>query len=138
MGNAEELKNWLGRLRDWGLVSTRGKTKGMEYFVEPSVLRKSDFKGTTTLRGIEKHRLHELILQDLRIYREGAISEIHGRIGPEIARRKVQRALADLVWEGKLEAEGERRGRRYLFAPNPPESGQSGAKERPTGGANRS
>ena len=28
----------------------------------------------------------------------------------------------------KLKAEGERRGRRYLFVPNPPESGQSGTK----------
>ena len=128
--NAEELKNWLGRLRKWGLVSTRGKTKGMEYFVEPTVLRKLEFKGTTTLRGIEKHRLHALILHDLKIYRKAAISEIQARIGPEIARRKIQRALADLVRKGKLKAEGERRGRRYLFVPNLSESGQSGVKER--------
>ena len=120
----------MGNLRKWGLVSTRGKTKGMEYFVDPEVLRRLEFKGTTTLKGIEKHRLHALILQDLDIYRGGAISEIHGRIGPEIARRKVQRALADLVREGKVRAEGERRGRRYFFVPNPPESGQNGTNSR--------
>ncbi|MFW6154965.1 MAG: ATP-binding protein [Planctomycetota bacterium] len=128
--NAEELKHWLGHLRRWGLVSTRGKTKGLEYFVEPAVLRKLEFKGSTTLRGIEKHRLQELILQDLSIYRKGAIREIHERIGPEIARRKVQRALADLVIDGKLEAEGVGRGRRYLFVPKASESGGGGTKER--------
>ncbi len=126
--NAQELKHWLGHLRDWALVSTRGKTKGMEYFVEPAVLRKLEFKGTTTLRGIEKHRLQELILQDLSIYREGAISEIHERIGAEIARRKVQRALADLVIDGRLEVEGAGRWRRYLFVPNASESGHGGTK----------
>ena len=134
--SADELKTWLGHLRDWGLVSTRGRTKGMEYLVEPQVLRRLEFKGSTTLKTIEKHRLEALILRDLEIYREAAISEIHGRIGPEIARRKVQRVLADLVKSGRIRAEGEKRGRRYFFVPTGAESGQSGTKQPGKGGEN--
>jgi ATP-dependent DNA helicase RecG len=127
--NAGELKAWLGHLRDWGLVNTRGRTKGMEYFVEPQVLRSLEFKGSTTLRSIEKHRLEALILRDLEIYSVAAISDIHERIGPEIARRKVQRVLADLVTKGRIIPEGERRARRYFFVPTGSESGHSGTKD---------
>ena len=45
----------------------------MLYFISPELLRKLDFKGSTTLRGIEKHRLRELILRDLEIYRREAL-----------------------------------------------------------------
>lgn len=124
--HTQDLRSWLGNLRNWGLVSTRGRTKGTEYFVEAKMLRQLEFRGGTTLRGIEKHRLHALILRDLEIYREGAISDIHGRIGPEIARRKVQRALTDLVDDGRIRAEGQRGGRRYHFVPNPPQSPPNG------------
>jgi len=123
-----DMKRWLGNLRKWGLVSSRGRTKGVEYFVDPKVLRRLDFKGSTTLKGIEKHRLRELVLQDLKIYREATIGKIHERIGPEIARRKVQRILAELVEEGRIRAEGRCRGRKYLYAPNPSEKTESGTK----------
>ena len=64
------------------------KTKATEYFIEPQVLRTLEFRGETTLRGIELHRLRELILRDLEIYRKASISQIHNRIGKEIPRRK--------------------------------------------------
>jgi ATP-dependent DNA helicase RecG len=122
----EELRHWIDRLKVWGLVSSRGRTKATEYYVKPEVLRRLEFKGPTTLKGIEKHRLRELILRDLEIYREASISEVHGRIGPEILRRRVQRMLAELVSEGRIRPQGERRGRRYSFVPDGGESAQSG------------
>jgi len=125
--SAEDLRDWVGRLREWGLVSSRGRTQATEYYVKPEVLRRLGFKGTTSLRGIQKHRLRELILRDLEIYRKAPIGQIHERIGPEIPRRRVQRTLAELVQEGLVRADGERRGRKYLFVPNRAESGQSGA-----------
>jgi len=124
--SAEKLRHWIGRLMHWGLVSSRGRTKATEYYVSPEVLRRLEFKGTTTLKGIERHRLRELILRDLEIYREASISEIHGRIGPEIPRRRVQRMLAELVNEALIRPKGERRGRRYVFVPDGGESVQSG------------
>jgi ATP-dependent DNA helicase RecG len=116
--NAEELRHWIGRLRNWGLVSSRGRTKAMEYFVKPEILRQLEFKGTTTLKGIEKHRLRELILRDLEIYGSTSISSVHDRIGLEIPRRRIQRILAELVADGRIRPQGERRGRRYIFVPN--------------------
>lgn len=113
--DAVELKRWLGRLLDLGLVKTRGKTKGVEYFVDPQLLRKLAFKGSTTLKGIEKHRLRELVLRDLGIYQEASVGQIHGRIGKEIPLRKLRRAVDELRNEGLILAKGERKGRRYLL-----------------------
>ncbi len=120
--NAEESGVWIGRLRRWGLVDTRGRTKATAYYVKPDVLRRLEFKGITTLRGIENHRLRELLLRDLEKYRRSSISDIHERIGREIARRQVQRVLAELVAAGAIQTAGQRRGRKYLFVPRGPES----------------
>ena len=87
----------------------------MEYFVDPGLLRKFEFKGSTTLKGIEKHRLRELVLRDLGIYKEGSFGEIHMRIGKEIPLRKLRRVMDELRKEGVILAKGERRGRRYLL-----------------------
>jgi ATP-dependent DNA helicase RecG len=71
------------------------------------------------LKGIETHRLRELILQDLAVYREASRIEIHARIGPEIAAVKVRKAILSLVQEGIIRTEGEKRGRRYIMIKNP-------------------
>jgi restriction endonuclease S subunit len=115
LSRAEDLKHWIGRLKDWGVVNTRGKTKATEYFVEPQVLRTLEFQGGTTLKGIERHRLRELILRDLEIYRRASISQIHERIGKEIPRRKVRRELAQLVGAGEIGSHGARRGAVYVW-----------------------
>jgi len=52
----------------------------------------------------------------------------HDLIGLEIARRKIQRTLAELVDAGKIRAEGERRARRYFFVPEIVEKRQNGTK----------
>lgn len=112
---ADDLKRWIGRLKDWGLVGSRGRTKATEYFVDPEVLRRLEFKGGTTLKGIEKHRLRELILRDLEIYKQASISQIHQRIGLEIPRRKLQFELKQLVTESKIGRKGSRRYTMYLW-----------------------
>lgn len=115
LSRAEDLKHWIGRLKDWGVVSSRGRTKATEYFVEPDVLRKLEFQGETTLKGIERHRLRELILRDLEIYRRAGISEIHGRIGAEIPRRKIRRELGELVAEKEIGSQGVKRSTVYIW-----------------------
>jgi ATP-dependent DNA helicase RecG len=112
--HAEDLKHWIGRLKDWGVVNSRGRTKATEYFVDPQVLRKLEFQGETTLRGIERHRLRELILRDLEIYRKSSISQIHNRIGKEIPRRKLQHALKLMVQGGDIGKQGQRKHTVYL------------------------
>jgi len=124
--NADELRSWLGRLRDWGLIGTRGQTKATEYLVDLEVLRKLAFEGATTLKGIEKHRLRALILQDLGIYRVASIGELHLRIGAEIPRRRIQRELADLTEGDLIIPVGNGRGRQYRIVPTRDESTGSG------------
>lgn len=115
LSSAEEFRYWLGRLREWGLIATRGRTKATEYFVEPQVLRKLEFEGATTLKGIEQHRLRALILQDLEIYQRTKIGEIHARIGHEIPLRKLRRELNRLVESGEIDKEGAKRGTVYVW-----------------------
>lgn len=113
--NADELSPWLDRLCGWEIVKTKGKTKGMTYFVNPDLLRKLDFKGNTTLKGIEGYRLHELVLRDLEIYQDASISEIHGRIGDEIPRRLLKEQLRSMVERGEIGKRGKLRHTRYLW-----------------------
>ena len=112
---AHALRPWLGRLSQLGLVKVRGRSRGAEYLVEPELLRRLDFKGFTSLRRIEEHRLRELILCDIEIYHEVSKTEIQRRIGPEIPSWRVRRALRELRAEGAILARGERKARRYLL-----------------------
>jgi ATP-dependent DNA helicase RecG len=99
---------------DYLLDRPEGKTKATEYFVEPQVLRTLEFQGETTLKGIERHRLRELILRDLEIYRKASISQIHGRIGKEIPRRKLQHELKLMVQASNIGMQGQRKHAVYL------------------------
>lgn len=58
------------------------------------------------MRGIEKHRLGELILLDLKIYWKGSIGEIHERIGKEISRKTLQDTLKRMVLAGEIGKSG--------------------------------
>lgn len=112
----ERLRDWLGRLPDWGLVTASGRTRARTYRVAHGVLQQTQFSGPTTLRAIEPHRLRELILEDLRRHPWSGYGDLHGRIGPEIPPSRVRRALYDLADRGVLMHQGERRWRRYAIA----------------------
>lgn len=114
-----DIKDWIGRLRVWRLISTRGKTNSTEFLIEPSVLKKLQFKGKTSLRGIERHRLSELILRDIEIYGPTSRSEIHQRIGSEIPLSKVRRTISELLQIEMIEPSGGRKQRKYLLRKKP-------------------
>jgi ATP-dependent DNA helicase RecG len=78
-------------------------------------IRQSQFKGKTSLKNIEDHRLEELIYKDIKAYPESAFGEIHNRIGKEINQYKVKRMLKNMVDRGDLHSVGERKGTRYLI-----------------------
>lgn len=111
----EAIKNWFGRSLEFGLVRAKGKTKGTTYFIDPNLLKKLNFQGKTTLRRIETHRLKELILEDLRIYGESSIGDIHRRIGKEIHLRSIRSQISNLITEGQISKKGEKRGTKYLL-----------------------
>lgn len=111
--SVEALQPWLNRLLDWAIVQSVGRTQATRYYIDPDLLKTLDFAGQTTLKRIEPHRLLALIVEDVGRYPDCQIREIHQRVGPEIPRSRIRRALEQLVREGQLIREGERRGTRY-------------------------
>lgn len=111
----EAIRSWLGRLVNLKLVKSRGKTKGTSYLVEPSILKKHNFKGLTNLKAIQPHRLEALIIEDLNKFEKSAISDIHQRIGKEIPLRTLRYSINQLIKKQKVKKEGERRGTRYFI-----------------------
>ncbi len=107
------IRDWLGRLPELGIIQSKGKTKGVEYFINPAWLRKTNFRGRTNLKQIEDHRLDELIYIDLKTYPNSSISEIQHRIGREIHKRKLKSHLDKMVQKHTISATGEKRWRRY-------------------------
>lgn len=116
LSDAEATRAWLGRLPEWGLVKSSGRTKGMRYFVAPELLRRMEFPAYTTLRRIEPHRLQELIREDLHRYPRSSVGEIRNRIGAEIPGSRIKRALDVMLASGAIRAEGKKRWRRYSAA----------------------
>ena len=110
-----DVQVWIGRLREWGILITSGKTKATQYSVAPDVLRKFEYKGNTTLRPIEQHRLRELILSDLKKYRRAKGTEIHQRIGPEIPCRTVRAEIEQMLSDNLIGKEEEKRYRFYFW-----------------------
>ncbi|AFL75742.1 ATP-binding protein [Thiocystis violascens] len=116
----EPLALWLGRLLEWGLVHTTGKTSGTRYFVAPEWLRQANLDDRTTLTRITPHRLTALILEDLGRYPDSSTPEINRRIGTEISAKTVKRALDGLAATGQVTYRGEKRWRRYRLADSSP------------------
>jgi ATP-dependent DNA helicase RecG len=111
-----DLQRWLARLVEVGLVKASGRTRAMKYFVAPEILRDLEFPTSTTLTRIEPHRLKALVLEDIERFPRSAIGDIHRRVGNEIPKSHVKRAIDSLVRKGRVRAAGEKRWRRYTAA----------------------
>lgn len=108
-----DLRNWIGRLLELGLVATTGRTKGTRYFVPPAWLSATGLDRQTTLQRIQPHRLRALVLEDLERFPGSGRVDIHRRIGQEINPKAVYRVLIELVAEGVAEFSGDKRWRTY-------------------------
>lgn len=109
------LPHWIGRLLDFELILSKGKTKGTFYYVNPEFLRSSDFIEKTNLKRIEPHRLQELIYEDLKNYPESSISEINKRIGEEIKQRTLKAKLDEMIEKDLIVKQGEKKGTKYFI-----------------------
>lgn len=92
------------------------KQKNVEYRVVSQLLRDSDFKGRTTLKRIEPHRLRELILEDLKLFGPTSIKDLNIRIGKEIGIRSIQRILKNLIEDELVVKTGATTSLRYNLA----------------------
>ena len=113
LSSVDVLQTWLKRLLEWALVESAGRTQATRYFVAPGLLRSLNFSAETTLKRIEPHRLAALIVEDVSRYPGSKMGDIHQRVGAEIPRSRVRRAVEQLVKEGRLRQEGVRSGTRY-------------------------
>lgn len=114
LGGTDELRAaWLGRLLDWGLVESAGKTQTTRYFVSPMLLKGEGLDGQTTLKRVEPHRLRALIVEDLARYAGASSADVQRRTAPELAQRTIRCAQEELVEQGQVRFEGEKRWRRY-------------------------
>ncbi len=119
LSDLESVRPWLGRLLDFDLVRSTGKTKGTKYFVAPEILKSLNFPATTSLSRIQPHRLEALVFEDLQRFPGSPISDIHSRIGAEIPRHNVKATLDSLVVQKRITHQGEKRWRRYTVATVP-------------------
>lgn len=116
LSGPSDLRPWISRLEDLGLVGQTGRTRATKYFVSPSLLRSAGLDDQTTLQRIHPHRLRALILEDLGRFPDSGRADIHRRIGPEINPKTITRTLNELIAEGIVVAEKERRWRTYRLA----------------------
>jgi ATP-dependent DNA helicase RecG len=112
----DDVAVWLGRLPSLALVQTVGRTQGTRYYVEPALLQGAQLIQPTTLTRIEPHRLQELIREDLRRYPDSKIGDISSRIGQEVTRSQLKRALTELTDQSVVAMTGVRNGARYRLA----------------------
>jgi ATP-dependent DNA helicase RecG len=118
LDSLNSMRDWSGRLMELGLVLTKGKTKGVEYYINPELLRDVKYQGQTNLKKIESHRLKELIYQDLKTYSNSSTSEIHNRIGSEIPIRKIKDFLYKMVKSNEINVSGKLRWAKYSINKN--------------------
>ena len=114
LDSSNDLNSWLFKLLEYGIiVSNNSKSKAKEYRVNPEYLKGSNYKGKTSLKRIENYRIKELIREDLKIYKEATLSEIHQRIGKEIPYKKIWNQIRLLIEEGVVCSIGENRWTKY-------------------------
>lgn len=110
LDSSDALRPWLQPLMKQGLIISRNvRSRGMEYRVNSILLQNSEFKGTTSLKRIEDYRLKELIIEDLKIYKEAKLADIRERIGTEISEKRIKAQILDLEEEGIIGRRGSYR-----------------------------
>ena len=120
LNNAEALRPWLQPLIKQGLVISRNvRSRGLEYRVNSILLQNSDFRGTTSLKRIEDYRLKELIIEDLKIYKEAKLADIKERIGSEISEKRYKTQILNLEEEGIIGRRGSNRWTIYHLISTP-------------------
>lgn len=120
LNNADALRPWLQPLIKQGLVISRNvRSRGLEYRVNSILLQNSDFRGTTSLKRIEDYRLKELIIEDLKLYKEAKLADIRERIGPEISEKRYKTQILSLEEEGIIGRRGSNRWTSYYLISTP-------------------
>jgi len=110
------LRSWINRLLDLEIIISTGKKRGTQYSLNPILLKDTDIVAKASLKGIEDHRLEELIYQDIKSYPNSSFGEIHKRIGLEINKNKVRRIVKKMIDNKIISVKGSMRWSKYYIA----------------------
>lgn len=120
LDNSDALRPWLQPLIKQGLVISRNvRGRGAEYRVNSNLLQNAEYRGTTSLKRIEDYRLKELIIEDLKLYKEARIGDIRERIGSEISEKRIKTQILSLEEEGIVGRRGSNRWTSYYLISTP-------------------
>lgn len=120
LDNSDALRPWLQPLIKQGLVISRNvRGRGAEYRVNSNLLQNAEYRGTTSLKRIEDYRLKELIIEDLKIYKEARIGDIRERIGSEISEKRIKTQILSLEEDGIVGRRGSNRWTTYYLISTP-------------------
>ncbi len=109
------LRSYVNKLLDENILIKRGRKKGTQYLINPKLLKASKLNIRPSLKMIELYSLKALIIQDLKLYPESQIREIHKRI-PDVDMKDLRKGVYELVKEGKILHNNGKTYRKYSLA----------------------
>lgn len=114
LAEEDRLRSYTVGLLRQEILITQGVGKGNAFFINPKLIQCSKANLKTSLKTIEPYRLKALIQEDLRIYPNSLISEIHNRL-PDLDKEELQRYVYDMVKAGIITQNGGKAYRRYII-----------------------
>ncbi len=110
----EKLQDYLSLLLEEQLILTRGRNKNKSYYINPVLIKNCSMNIQTSLKTLEPHVLHALILEDLRLHPGSRMAEIISRLQNANA-AQVTKMVREMA-KTELRKEGGRKMMRYFLS----------------------
>lgn len=111
----ERLRAYTSKLIDEKIIESRGVKKGTEFLINPTIISAARINQKPTLKTVEPHVLEALIIQDLRVYPNSKISEIHKRM-EDVMIEDITKTVYRMVNDARLQVNGGKKNRTYHLA----------------------
>ena len=116
MKSVAEIKEWMKRLLEKGIVASTGKTRATRYSIAFDILPTGDSnEGSPTPTVVHQDDYMTLVESDISKNPRSSIGEILDRLGGRITRNELRHVLSNLVKSGRIVSEGIKRGTRYMI-----------------------
>lgn len=115
LSEEERLRSYVNNLLKKNLLISRGIKKSTEYIINPKLIQNAKINIKPTLKFIEPHTLRTLILEDIKMYPNTKIAEIHKRLG-DVDIRDIRKVIYKLVENKVLNTSGGKTNRTYSIS----------------------
>jgi ATP-dependent DNA helicase RecG len=113
-GQDDRLRDWIGNLQEYGLITRIGEGKGSIYEAVPMKHHQ-----LVTVRKIlfrpDLNSQEELIYKDILAHPNSSVSEIYERIGMHIDLYKLKRTLRSMLDKKMIYSIGSRKSMKYFI-----------------------